>query len=171
VYADHVENNMLQEAFDLGWSGVDWRTASRGGSSSAAKSPVGKDPSPVGAGALGSASEDANKPPAQAALDDARRDDIEDPAASGDDGSTAPPSSPRPSPLLDSSSAAPAPPPAADPPTLGSVSENDEDEDEEEQRRLEWIKYYVKVGKIQEAFDIGWDGRRWEDEPDVTGSG
>ena len=28
----------------------------------------------------------------------------------------------------------------------------------ERQRRIEWIKYYVQEGRLQEAFDLGWDG-------------
>ena len=32
-------------------------------------------------------------------------------------------------------------------------------------------RYYVRVGKLQEAFDIGWDGRPWrEDEEEAEAS-
>jgi hypothetical protein len=29
-------------------------------------------------------------------------------------------------------------------------------------RRLEWIKFYVREGDLQKAFDLGWDGRPWQ---------
>ena len=30
---------------------------------------------------------------------------------------------------------------------------------EDRTRRIEWIKYYVREGDLQKAFDLGWDGK------------
>ena len=30
---------------------------------------------------------------------------------------------------------------------------------EDRARRLEWIKYFVREGDLQRAFDLGWDGK------------
>lgn len=73
-----------------------------------------------------------------------------------------PPTSPAPATLLlpnldvgPSGSAAP----ADEPPV-----EVGEETAEEHGRRIEWIRYYVSVGKLQQAFDIGWDGKPWNEQ-------
>ena len=137
---------MLQEAFDLGWSGIDWRTArvalsfasklrertAAAGSGAAAKSPAAGD-----APTLPPIGEEGLFSPV---------------------GAPAQPSTPPPPALFSDgfglATEAPAPPPASDPPRADSEEEEDDPEDaEDEARRLEWIQYYVRVGKLQEAFD------------------
>lgn len=130
---DYVENNMLQDAFDMGWSGLDWR----------APRPSHRLP-PAEAAAKAQLNTEAKGE--LSGLDRVHEED------------EPPPSSPEPSRLIRNELAiigAPAPP-AADPPPSGypastGSEEGFEDEDEEEQRRLEWIKYYVKIGKMQEV--------------------
>ena len=56
------------------------------------------------------------------------------------------------------------PPPSAQlplPPTADGAPpavEDDSAENDDERRRLRWIAHYVKHARLQEAFDLGWDG-------------
>jgi len=49
-------------------------------------------------------------------------------------------------------------PPDADGAARATVLPDDEPESER-LRRIEWIKYYVRVSDPQKAYDLGWDGR------------
>ena len=43
---------------------------------------------------------------------------------------------------------------------LGDVDEADIDlTDEEYERRIQWIKYYVRIGEPLKARALGWDGK------------
>ena len=33
-----------------------------------------------------------------------------------------------------------------------------EESEEETLRRIEWIKYYVRIGAPEQAYELGWDG-------------
>ena len=146
----YVENNMLQEAFDLGWSGIDWRTAK---SLQLQQSPI---------------HEVAQSTPGQPQnmLKRIEEDTDDEPAGAGAVGGMRPPTSPAPSPMITFPADQNATMPSA-PATMPPSGDDTESEDEEEElRRLEWIKYYVKVGRVQEAFDIGWDGREWLEQPE-----
>ena len=45
---------------------------------------------------------------------------------------------------------------AAQPPAAENTAEGSD-----ERRRLRWIAYYVKQGQVQEALDLGWNGKAW----------
>ena len=45
---------------------------------------------------------------------------------------------------------------AAQPPAAEDTAEGSD-----ERRRLRWIAHYVKQGQVQEALDLGWNGKAW----------
>ena len=41
------------------------------------------------------------------------------------------------------------------------LQQDEEDDEEEEERRIAWIQHYVKAGELERAVELGWDGVDW----------
>ena len=53
---------------------------------------------------------------------------------------------------------------------LPNTVSDDAEKGGDERRRLRWIAHYVKHGLVQEALDLGWDGKSWV-TPEVPSMG